>query len=75
MKTIKLTDSDGIQRIYNPMYVTDVKLITNEYNKEWCVVLFINGHNRQDYSYIYPCKSKEEAESLLNKINDCLESI
>lgn len=75
MKTIKVTDSDGTKRIFNPRYVTDVKLVTNEYNKEWCVVLFINGHNRHDYAYTYLYKTKEEAESFLNEINECLESI
>lgn len=70
MKTIKVTDHDGTKRIFNPMHVTDAKLLDSEYNREWCVTLSVSGHT---YTYLYG--SKDEAEKFLNEINECLESI
>ena len=70
MKTIKVTDRDGTKRIFNPMHVTDAKLLNSEYNREWCVTLSVSGH-----TYNYLCRSKDEAEKFLNEINECLESI
>lgn len=70
MKTIKVTDRDGTKRIFNPMHVTDAKLLDSEYKKEWCVTLSVSGRT---YTYLYG--TKEEAEKFLNEINECLESI
>ena len=39
MKTIKVTEKDGTVRIFNPIHITDAKLVVSEYNKEWCIVL------------------------------------
>lgn len=70
MITIKITEKDGTVRIFNPMHVTDAKLLDSEYNREWCVTLSVSGRT---YTYLYG--SKEEAEKFLNEINECLESI
>lgn len=70
MITIKITEKDGTVRIFNPMHVTDAKLLDSEYNREWCVTLSVSGHT---YTYLYG--SKDEAEKFLNEINECLESI
>ena len=70
METIKVTEKDGTVRIFNPMHITDVKLVVSEYTREWCVTLSVSSHT---YTYLYG--SKDEAEKFLNEINECLESI
>ena len=70
METIKVTEKDGTVRIFNPMHITDAKLVVSEYAREWCVTLSVSGRT---YTYLYG--SKEEAEKFLNEINECLESI
>ena len=70
MKTIKVTEKDGTVRIFNPIHITDAKLVVSEYTREWCVKLSVSGHT---YTYLYG--SKDEAEKFLNEINECLESI
>ncbi len=74
MKTIKVTEKDGTVRIFNPMHVTDVKLVVSEYNKEWCIVLNLN-YKASSSSYTILHSSKEEAERDFEYINECLESI
>ena len=73
MKTIKVTDSDGIQRIFNPMYVTDVKLVASEYNKDWCIILNLSKSSDSVYTILH--SSREEAEREFEYIQECLESI
>ena len=73
MKTIKVTDSDGIQRIFNPMYVTDVKLVASEYNKEWCIILNLSKSSDSVYTILH--SSREEAEREFEYIQECLESV
>ena len=75
MKTFRYTETDGTIRIFNPMFITDVKFVQSEYSKEWCIVLSLNGHRLNDHTFILPYKSKEEAEAVFNEINECLESI
>ena len=70
MKTIRVTEKDGRVRIFNPIHITDAKLVVSEYTREWCVTLSVSGHT---YTYLYG--SKDEAEKFLNEINECLESI
>ena len=70
MKTIKVTEKDGTVRIFNPIHITDAKLVVPEYTSEWCVTLSVSGHT---YTYLYG--SKDEAEKFLNEINECFESI
>ena len=61
MKTIKVTEKDGTVRIFNPIHITDVKLVVSEYNKEWCIVLNLNSVFRTaPYTILH--SSKEEAE-------------
>ena len=74
MKTIKVTDSDGTQRIFNPMYVTDVKLVASEYNKDWCIILNLNSKS-SDSIYTILHTSREEAEREFEYIQECLESV
>ena len=71
MKTFKVTESDGTVRIFNPRYITDVKLVVSDYNKDWCVVIFIP--KREVYTIL--CNTKEEALEKMDEINSCLESI
>lgn len=73
METIKVTEKDGSVRIFNPMHITDVKLVASEYNKDWCIVL--NTSKPRTLPYTIPFHSKEEAERELEHINECLESI
>ena len=73
MKTIKLTDSDGVQRIFNPMYVTDVKLVASEYNKDWCIILNLSKSSDSVYTILH--SSREEAEREFEYIQECLESV
>ena len=74
MKTIRVNKEDGSVRIFNPMHITDVKLVISEYNKDWCIVLYENSeHNGSVYTI--PFHSKEEAEKEFEYINECLESI
>lgn len=75
MKIFKVTESDGTQRIFNPMYITDAKLVTSEYNKNWCVVFFINDKSVEDSTYTILLDSKEEAQKKFNELSECLESI
>lgn len=74
MKTIKVTEEDGTVRIFNPMYITDVKLVASEYNKDWCIILNLNSKSSSS-SYTILHSSKEEAEREFEYINDCLGSI
>ena len=74
MKTIRVNKEDGSVRIFNPIHITSVSLVTSEYNKDWCIVLYENSeHNGSVYTI--PFHSKEEAERELEYINECLESI
>ena len=75
MKIFKFTETDGTQRIFNPMYITDVKLVASEYNKDWCIVIFINDRATGDSTYTMLFYSKEEAQKKLDEISECLESI
>ena len=74
MKTIKVTEEDGTVRIFNPIHITDAKLVASEYNKDWCIVLHLNS-NYNGSIYTIPFHSKEEAEKEFEYINECLESI
>ena len=74
MITIKVTEKDGTVRIFNPIHITDVKLVISEYSKDWCIVLHLNS-NYNGSIYTIPFHSKEEAERELEHINACLESI
>ena len=73
MKTIRVNREDGSVRIFNPMHITDAKLVASEYNKDWCIVLNIDKPSTLPYTI--PFHSKEEAERELEHINECLESI
>lgn len=73
MKTIKVTEDDGTVRIFNPIHITDVKLVISEYNKEWCIVLKLDDRSATYYTILH--SSKEEAEKDFEHINECLESI
>ena len=74
METIKVTKKDGTIRIFNPIHITDAKLVISEYGKDWCIFLHLNSnYNRSIYTI--PFHSKEEAETELDHINECLKSI
>ena len=73
MITIKITEKDGTVRIFNPIHITDAKLVVSEYNKDWCIVL--NTSKPRTLPYTIPFHSKEEAEREFEHINACLESI
>ena len=73
MKTIRVNKEDGSVRIFNPIHITSVYLVTSEYNKDWCIVL--NTSKPRTLPYTIPFHSKEEAERELEHINECLESI
>ena len=73
MITIKITEKDGTVRIFNPIHITDAKLVVSEYNKDWCIVLNIDTPSTLPYTI--PFHSKEEAEREFEYINECLESI
>ena len=73
MITIKITEKDGTVRIFNPIHITDAKLVVSEYNKDWCIVLNIDKPSTLPYTI--PFSSKEEAEREFEYINECLESI
>ena len=73
MKTIRVTQRDGTVRIFNPIHITDAKLVISEYNKDWCIVLNIDKPSTLPYTI--PFYSKEEAEREFEYINECLESI
>ena len=74
MKTIRVNKEDGSVRIFNPIHITSVYLVTSEYNKDCCIVLYENS-NYNGSVYTIPFHSKEEAERELEYINECLESI
>ena len=74
MKTIRVNKEDGSVRIFNPIHITDVYLVTSEYTKDWCIVLYENSQYNGSV-YTIPFHSKEEAERELEYINECLESI
>ena len=72
MKTIKVTEKDGSVRIFNPIHITDAKLVVSEDNKEWCIVL---NYKSGALPYTILHSSKEEAEKDFEYIKECLESI
>lgn len=72
MKTIRYTEKNGDIRIFNPMYITDVKLTTSEYADAWCIVISFKD-KQPPYTIIYA--SKDKALVTLEEINECLESI
>lgn len=74
MKTIRVNKEDGSVRIFNPIHITSVYLVTSEYNKDWCIVLYENSKYNGSVCTI-PFHSKEEAEKEFEYINACLESI
>ena len=73
MKTIKVTEKDGSVRIFNPMHVTDVKLVASEYNKDWCIILNLSKSSDSVYTILH--SSREEAEREFEYIQECLESV
>ena len=74
MKTIRVNKEDGSVRIFNPIHITSVYLVTSEYNKDWCIVLYEDSKYNGSV-YTIPFHSKEEAEKEFEYINACLESI
>lgn len=72
MKTFRYTEADETIRIFNPMYITDVKLTTSEYADAWCIVISFKD-KQLPYTIIYA--SKDKALAGLEEINECLESI
>lgn len=72
MKTIRHTEADGTIRIFNPMYITDVKLTTSDYADVWCIVISFKD-KQTPYTLIY--SSKDKALASLEEINECLKSI
>ena len=73
MKTIRVTQRDGTVRIFNPMHITDVKLVASEYNKDWCIILNLSKSSDSVYTILH--SSREEAEREFEYIQECLESI
>lgn len=73
MKTIKVIQKDGTVRIFNPMHITDVKLVASEYNKDWCIILNLSKSSDSIYTILYT--SREEAERGFEYIQECLESV
>lgn len=73
MKTIKVTQRDGTVRIFNPMHITDVKLVASEYNKDWCIILNLSKSSDSIYTILHT--SREEAEKEFEYIQECLESV
>ena len=73
MKTIKVTQKDGTVRIFNPMHMTDVKLVASEYNKDWCIVISLSKSSDSTYTILHA--SREEAEKEFEYIQECLESV
>ena len=73
MKTIKVTQKDGTVRIFNPMHITDVKLVASEYNKDWCIILNLSKSSDSMYTILH--SSREEAEREFEYIQECLESV
>ena len=73
MKTIRVNKEDGSVRIFNPIHITSVYLVTSEYNKDWCIVLNIDKPSTLPYTI--PFHSKEAAEKEFEYINACLESM
>ena len=73
MKTIRVNKEDGSVRIFNPIHITSVYLVTSEYNKDWCIVLNIDKPSTLPYTI--PFYSKEAAEKEFEYINACLESM
>ena len=73
MKTIKVTQRDGTVRIFNPMHITDVKLVASEYNKDWCIILNLSKSSDSIYTILHT--SREEAEREFEYIQECLESV
>lgn len=73
MKTIKVTQKDGTVRIFNPMHITDVKLVASEYNKDWCIILNLSKSSDSIYTILHT--SREEAEREFEYIQECLESV
>lgn len=72
MKTIRYTETNGTIRIFNPMFITDVKLTTSEYANAWCIVISFKD-KQTPYTITYT--GKENALASLEEINKCLESI
>ena len=73
MKTIKVTQKDGTVKIFNPMHITDVKLVASEYNKDWCIILNLSKSSDSMYTILHT--SREEAEREFEYIQECLESV
>ena len=73
MKTIKVIQKDGTVRIFNPMHITDVKLVASEYNKDWCIILNLSKSSDSVYTILH--SSREEAEREFEYIQECLESV
>jgi hypothetical protein len=72
MKTFRYTEADETIRIFNPMFITDVKLTTSEYADAWCIVISFKD---KQTPYTITFTSKDQAIDCLEEINKCLESI
>ncbi len=72
MKTIKITEEDGCIRVFNPMYVKEIRLVSPDENGlDWAVVLnFADGG-----AVARPFKSKDKAELFFRYANECIKSI
>ena len=72
MKTFRHTEKNGTIRIFNPMFITDVKLTTSEYADAWCIVISFKDRSTP---YTINYTNKDNALAGLEEINECLESI
>ena len=73
MKTIRVNKEDGSVRIFNPIHITGVYLVTSEYSKDWCIILKLSKSSDSVYTILHT--SREEAEREFEYIQECLESI
>ena len=72
MKTIRIVEEDGCMRVFNPMYVKDVRLVSpGENGLDWAVVLNFDDGG----TVARPFKSKDKAEVFFRYVDECLKSI
>jgi len=74
MKVIKFIDESGRTKVFNPIYITSVELVYDDYHNNWCVVMHCCSSKVGDvFTKIYD--TKESAEEAYAYIISCMESI
>lgn len=72
MKTIKILEENRYIRVFNPMYIKDIMMVSPDKNSlDWGVILNFNDGGSISKSFV----SKDKADVFFKYVDECIKSI